>query len=54
MGMKFNFFSKDIALLSISMDTSWSAEDNCRRLFLVLNSYFRSMSIRRDVRIKAF
>lgn len=41
MGMKFKFFSKKIVLLSISTDSSWSAEDNStsRRLFLVLNSY---------------
>jgi hypothetical protein len=56
MGMKFKFFSKKTALLPISTDTSWSAEGNStsRRLFLVLNSYFGSVSIRRDVQIKAF
>jgi hypothetical protein len=42
---------KEIALLSIATDTSWSTEDNStfRRLFLILNLYFSSMNIRRDV-----
>ena len=41
-GMKFKFFSKKIALLSITTDTSWSAEDNStsRRFFWGLSSFF--------------